>query len=135
MKSLFDLGMSGFFIIVAVLAGACGNRHSTDAPARRPSPAAATSASATETSTVVAPTPSTPGTQTWDAAGIAIERLADGSIRVHGVDRWGVAMDTTYADITYFSNAVPVIARSLTDVQAEALTLLVPTVRAAAPAP
>src|SRR5687767_12174956 len=44
-------------------------------------------------------------TETLDAAGITVDRLAGGEVRVHGQDRWGVQFDSTYADATYFANA------------------------------
>jgi hypothetical protein len=69
-------------------------------------------------------------TETLDAAGITVDRLAGGEVRVHGQDRWGEQIDITYADATYFANAVPVLARSLAEPQAEALVALVPRVQA-----
>lgn len=69
-------------------------------------------------------------TETLDAAGITVDRMAGGEVRVHGQDRWGVEFDTTYADATYFANAAPVLARSLAEPQAEALVALVPRVQA-----
>lgn len=73
--------------------------------------------------------------QTWDAEGISIEALPDSSIRVRGEDRWGVRINTVYADATYFANAVPVLSRSMSEAQARALTTLVPRVRTASGAP
>ena len=69
-------------------------------------------------------------TETLDAAGITVDRLAGGEVRVHGQDRWGAEFDTTYADATYFANAAPVLARSLAEPQARALEALVPRVQA-----
>jgi len=88
---------------------------------------------------VAAPTAAAPGevaaAETWDAAGITVERLPGNAIRVRGTDRWGARIDTTYADATYFANAVPVFARGLRDDQTRAVTELIPRVRAAASAP
>lgn len=87
-----------------------------------------TEASATAVVEVQPEGPAT--TETLDAAGITVDRLAGGEVRVHGEDRWGEQFDTTYADATYFANAVPVLSRSLAEPQARALAALVPRVQA-----
>ena len=119
--------------MLAALASGCSNARSADPPRERAvahTPTATPTPSATPTGTASAPGTTTPAGDTWDAQGITVERLPDGSIHVRGQDRWGVQVDTTYADVTYFANAVPVLARSLTEPQARALTETVPLVRA-----
>lgn len=125
----------GLSLLLTIAAG-CGNGR-TDARRQRSDPPRAESATAPPSTPA---TPAAPDThaaaevdavESWDAAGIAIARLPDGSIRVRGEDRWGVRIDTTYADVTYFANAVPVISRSLSDPQSHAMAELVPRVRAA----
>ncbi|MCZ7682196.1 MAG: hypothetical protein M5U28_26755 [Sandaracinaceae bacterium] len=41
--------------------------------------------------------------------------------RLEGIDRFGQTLSVTYADASYFRDAVPVLARSLTPAQADAL--------------
>lgn len=134
MKTKMRLGLGAMFTLVAVLAAGCQHGCSTTAPHPRES-AQGHPAQPTPSGPVAQPAPSAPAGQVWDAAGISIERLPGNSIRVHGVDRWGVSFDTTYADVTYFANAVPVVVRSLSDAQAQALVALVPEVRTAVAAP
>ncbi len=55
------------------------------------------------------------------ADGIEARLLSDGSVRLEGIDRFGQTLSVTYADASYFRNAVPVLARSLTPAQADAL--------------
>jgi|GEM_PF-3206320 len=129
------------FLVTALGAG-CGSGRSADAPRENPTPPTTNDTPlptppATPAGDVVdtdAP-PEVAAVQTWDAEGISIEALSDSSIRVRGEDRWGVRIDTVYADVTYFANAVPVLSRSLSDAQARALTTLVPRVRSASGAP
>lgn len=130
-------------LLCAVLACGCGGRRSGDSPREGTGgpPSATRAVDTASAPPTTSASPSTSGAdpavdadaaEVWDAAGIAIARLHDGSIRVRGEDRWGVRIDTTYADVTYFANAVPVLARSVTEPQARAMTELVPRVRAAA---
>ncbi len=125
-----------------LLAVACSGsgRDAPEAPAApRANAESPTPAPAPAPSPAPTPNPAQPAeiaaVESWDAAGIAVERLLDGSIRLRGVDRWGVRVDTVYADATYFANAVPVFSRGLTDEQARAVTALVPRVRTAAGTP
>lgn len=55
------------------------------------------------------------------AGGIEARLLQDGRVHLEGTDRFGAPLSVTYADATYFLNAVPVLARSLTPAQADAL--------------
>jgi hypothetical protein len=129
-------------LLLAFGLAACGpspTASPTGAPASAasPSPAAqtATPPSPAAPPTAAAPTAAQPGEtaalETWNAAGITIERLPGDAIRVRGTDRWGARIDTTYADATYFANAVPVFARGLQDEQARVVNELIPRVRAA----
>lgn len=150
MRNTHQLGKTAGLICAALsalmaLAG-CGTRESANPSGPRTHAPQATSANAAAATPAVvgnaAPTAAVgPGgpeatgpavTETLDAAGITVERLAGGAIRVRGEDRWGVRVDTTYADATYFGNAAPVIGRSLTEAQARALLALVPRVQAQA---
>ena len=118
--------------MLAALTAGCGNARSADPPRERAAAHTPTPPpSAPPTGGSGAPETAAPAGESWDAQGITIERLPDGSLRVRGQDRWGVQLDTTYADVTYFANAVPVLARSLTEPQARALTETVPRIRAA----
>ncbi len=126
-------GKAAALCLVAALTAGCGNARSADPP-REHAAAHTRTPSAPPTGSASAPTTPAPAGDTWDAQGITIERLPDGSIRMRGQDRWGVQLDTTYADATYFANAVPVLARSLTEAQARALTEAVPSIRGAAAA-
>jgi len=128
--------------LVTALGAGCGSGRSADAPRENPTPAPtndtpAPSPPATPSGNAVDPDapPEVAAVQTWDAEGISIEALPDSSIRVRGEDRWGVHIDTVYADATYFANAVPVLSRSMSEAQARALTTLVPRVRTASGAP
>lgn len=125
-------------LLIVGLVASCGEGRSADPPHERTpaTPPEATTPPSHTTDTPAAPEPGpapdgvTPA-EVWDAEGIAVERLPDGSIRVRGQDRWGVRLDTVYADATYFANAVPVLSRSLTEAQARAMVGVVPRVRAA----
>lgn len=128
--------------LLAALCAGCGSGRSADATRENPSPAApdetpAPTPPAAPAGDAVDPDapPEVAAVQTWDAEGISVEALPDSSIRVRGEDRWGVRIDTVYADVTYFANAVPVLSRSLSEAQARALTTLVPRVRTASGAP
>lgn len=111
-------------------------RTPSSAPvAPTPPPVAAPSAPTAAAPTAAAQPGEVNAVETWDAAGLAVERLPGDAIRVRGTDRWGARIDTTYADVTYFANAVPVFSRGLRDDQARAVTELLPRVRAATSAP
>lgn len=56
-----------------------------------------------------------------DVGGLTARRLDDGRIEVHGADRWGGRVDTTYESAEYLRNALPVLERSITEEQATAL--------------
>lgn len=131
-------------VLVCLLLVSCDTASSATEPSSRDPAAPETVSSESPTAASAAAVVEVPAegpaiTETLDAAGIAVDRLASGEVRVHGQDRWGVEFDTTYADATYFANAAPVLARSLADPQAEALVALVPRVQAleaeAVPAP
>jgi hypothetical protein len=74
-----------------------------------------------------------------DLAGISAEVNDDGTITLSGADRWGGPLNYTYADSEYLKDAVPVLARSITEEQATALQEFVDELRAeegeGAPAP
>jgi hypothetical protein len=133
-------------LLLAGVLAACG-RDAPPAPPRASAPSATPVAPPAPTPASAAPTPAAvpappaaqPGEpaplETWNAAGVTVERLPGDAIRVRGTDRWGARMDTTYADATYFANAVPVFSRGLNDDQARAMTELIPRVRAATSTP
>ncbi len=62
---------------------------------------------------------------TVDLAGLSVNVSDDGTIRLSGADRWGGRIDTTYQNVEYLSNAIPVLKRSLTDEQGGALDAFV----------
>jgi hypothetical protein len=64
-----------------------------------------------------------------DLAGISAEMHDDGTITISGSDRWGGPLEYTYADSEYLKNAVPVLARSITEEQATALAEYVEELR------
>lgn len=53
--------------------------------------------------------------------GIVVEMLDGGTIQLRGTDRWGARLDTTYENIEFLRNALPVLERSLTPEQASRL--------------
>ncbi len=59
-----------------------------------------------------------------DVAGISVTFLAGSRIEITGRDRWNNPLDATYENADYFRNALPVLARSLTDLQAAGLRAL-----------
>lgn len=56
-----------------------------------------------------------------DLDGIVVTFRDDGSVELHGRDRWGAPLDTTYENVTYLRGALPVLERSLTPLQASML--------------
>jgi hypothetical protein len=59
-----------------------------------------------------------------DVHGIDVKFLAGGGIEITGRDRWNNPFDTTYENAEYFRNALPVLARSVSDQQAAGLRAL-----------
>jgi hypothetical protein len=57
--------------------------------------------------------------------GIGVELFENGELRLTGTDSWGKPLDTTYENIGFFRNALPVLERSLTPIQAAKLRALV----------
>jgi hypothetical protein len=86
-------------------------------PKRQAATAPPTGAPAAPAATDDAP----PDMRRFDAAGLTVVANADGTIRLTGQDRWQNAIDTTYADLTYLRNAMPVIERTVTEPQFRAL--------------
>lgn len=76
------------------------------------------------------PTPTTsPGVQRQtpgdvDVHGIVVKFLEDGMIQIRGRDRWGNALDTTYQNVEFLRNALPVLERSISTDQAAGLRAL-----------
>ncbi len=62
--------------------------------------------------------------QTREAPDLRAVYGTDGHIRLTGRDRWGHAIDTTFESPRYFTEAIPALARSLTDPQAMRLRQL-----------
>jgi hypothetical protein len=56
-----------------------------------------------------------------DLDGIVVSFRDGGSVELHGRDRWGAPVDTTYENVTYLRDALPVLERSLTPLQASML--------------
>ena len=68
----------------------------------------------------VSPAP-TDADGTRDLAGLSVKVGADGSITVSGEDRWGEKLDTTYENLEFLTNALPVLKRTITEEQGRAL--------------
>jgi hypothetical protein len=71
--------------------------------------------------------PRTPGPKPGepvDVHGITVTFRADGTVVLHGKDRWNNALDTEYENAAFFKNALPVLARSVTAEQAAGLQAL-----------
>ena len=60
-----------------------------------------------------------------DVHGIGVAILEDGAIQLTGTDRWGSPLDTTYENIDFMRNALPVLERSVTPEQAASLRSLI----------
>ena len=56
-----------------------------------------------------------------EVSGLTARRVEGGLIEVRGADRWGGRVDTTYESAEYLRDALPVLARSITEEQAAAL--------------
>ncbi len=69
-----------------------------------------------------------------DVDGIRVTREPSGRITVRGNDRWGRPIDVTYEDETYFRNAVPTFALSVSETQAAKLRTLSEHITPTAPA-
>ena len=61
-----------------------------------------------------------------DVHGISVTFREDGMVAVHGRDQFGSTIDTTYENVDFFRNALPVLSRSLTAEQSMGLRELVP---------
>jgi len=61
-----------------------------------------------------------------DVHGIVVTFRDDGMVEIRGRDQFGHAVDTTYENVEFFRNALPVLDRSLTTEQAVGLRELVP---------
>lgn len=60
-----------------------------------------------------------------DVHGIVVEMLDGGTIQLTGTDRWGARLDTTYENLEFMRNALPVLERSVTPEQASRLRALI----------
>jgi hypothetical protein len=60
-----------------------------------------------------------------DVQGISVKYLDGGAIQISGRDRWGNALDTTYENVEFLRNALPVLERSVTAEQATGLRALI----------
>ena len=59
-----------------------------------------------------------------DVHGLTVKMLDGGVIELTGKDRWGAPLDTTYENIEFLRNALPVLERSVTPEQAAGLQML-----------
>ena len=60
-----------------------------------------------------------------DVNGIDVQFLEAGMIAIHGHDRWGNSLDTTYENSEFLRNALPVLERAITAEQLAGLRALV----------
>jgi hypothetical protein len=60
-----------------------------------------------------------------DIHGISVAFVEGGHVEVRGRDRWGRPLDTTFENIDFLRRALPVLARSITDEQANGLRMFV----------
>lgn len=60
-----------------------------------------------------------------DVHGIVVKFTDGGAVEISGRDRWGNALDTTYENVEFFRNALPVLERSVSAEQAAGLRALV----------
>jgi hypothetical protein len=67
-----------------------------------------------------------------DLAGLTATVGDDGTITLIGVDRWGTRIETTFADLAFFTGAVPVLKRRFSPEQGEALDAFLQELTAAA---
>ncbi|HEY3357793.1 MAG TPA: hypothetical protein VGQ83_31365 [Polyangia bacterium] len=88
-----------------------------------PAPAASQPAAAAPASVPAAAAASQPaaGGRVVDAAGLTLEFFADGRVSLKGKDQWGAPIETTYENVKFLRDAMPVLARTVTPPQAEAL--------------
>ncbi len=102
------------FAILSTLAllAACQQNDGAARPAPTPAPAASPRVQ-----------PPKPGDRV-DVHGIVVTFLDGGSIAISGRDRWGHALDTTYENVEFFRNALPVLERSISADQAAGLRAL-----------
>jgi hypothetical protein len=111
-------------VVTLVLFGGCADKKPLPSPAPpatgTPSPAAAPGAPAS------APAAQAGAGRVLEGQGLRLEFMADGRILFKGKDRWGGALDTTYENASFLSNALPVLTRSLTPPQVEFLSSAVP---------
>lgn len=108
------VSLAGSIIIALSLLAACQQNESygpSPAPAKRPP----------DPSPIVQP-PS--AGDRVDVHGIAVKFLEGGAIELRGKDRWGNALDTTYENIEFLRNALPVLERAVTPEQAAGLRAL-----------
>jgi hypothetical protein len=62
-----------------------------------------------------------PARNVYTGEGITITETTAGQVILKTTDLWGAAINTTYADCTYYTNAIPVLKRSLTPQRGELL--------------
>jgi hypothetical protein len=98
-------------VVVAAFAGCQGGEPHASPP--EPAPQA-----------TVKPASLTPGERIV-VDGIGVELLENGELRLIGTDSWGKPLDTTYENIGFFRDALPVLERSLTPKQIASLRALV----------
>ena len=115
----------GATLLVVACGSACGSSEETETPAARTegetAEEGAAGQEAAEAVEEAAEEAEPPNAATRDIHGLRVTLNDDGSITLSGVDRWGARLDTTYADATYFRNAVEVLKRSITEEQGAGL--------------
>ncbi len=108
----------------AALAVACAAEREPEAPepsAPEPSANEVVEENAGENDDESAEPAAAPELPSVSADGVAARLLDDGRVQVSGADRWGAPLEVTYADVSYFRDALPVLSRGLTSAQADAL--------------
>jgi hypothetical protein len=109
-------------VLFVVLLAACD----CDEGATSPQPTVEHQTAAAEPAEEAEPAPDPPAVPEAEAPdveldGLTARRIEGGLIEVHGADRWGGRVDTTYESAEYLKDALPVLERSITEAQAAAL--------------
>jgi len=116
--------MPARFLLVAVvvLVAGCSCSDHENARSSQQSPSSRTRAPAKAVPAEPAEAPEAEAAaEVHTAPDLRVVVNEDGTVTVSGMDRWGHRLDTTYADATYFRNALPVLRRAVTEAQLPAL--------------
>ena len=113
-------------VVAAGLALCCSRSKQTDSSAAKPAvsvPAAAPSAPAPAASLAPAPAPEAAPSARHSASGegLSVIENSDGTVILKGKSTFNEALDTTYENCDFFTKAIPVLKRQLTEQQAKLL--------------